>query len=81
MVKVLIEHGEAPWKTGPQAAAQAGTALTALTHHQNGVVLYALGALRHRVHPDHEDDVDDALECKREACSNTNILKYLLCDL
>lgn len=74
MVQVLIVHGKPPWKTGPQAAAEAGTALDVLTHHQHGVVQHALGALRHRVHPDHKDDVDDALEEKGEARSITSMI-------
>lgn len=61
MGQVAVVHGEAGGEAGPQAAAQAGLAPDALAHHQHGVVERALGALRHRVHPDHKDDVHDDL--------------------
>lgn len=67
VVQVLIVQGEPGRKTTPQAGADAGNTLAFLTHTQHGVVEHALWALRHRVHPDRKDDVDDALEVKGEA--------------
>ncbi len=63
-MQVLIVQREPAWKTGANAAAEAGAALDVLAHHQHGVVQHALRALRHRVHPDHKNDVDDALLMK-----------------
>jgi len=60
-MQVLGVHGEAPREAGSGPRAEAGAPLQVLTHHQHGVVQHALGALRHGVHPDHEDDVDYAL--------------------
>ena len=42
VVQVLVVHGETAWKPGPDAAAEAGTALDALAHHQHGIVEHAL---------------------------------------
>lgn len=67
VVQVAVVHGEAGGKPGPQAGAEAGVALDVLAHHQHGVGERALGALRHRVHPDHEDDVHDDLEVRGES--------------
>lgn len=66
MLQVLIVHGETPGEPRAHAATEAGAGLDVLTHHQHGVVQHALGALRHGVHPDHKDDINDALETKRE---------------
>lgn len=61
VMEILIVHGEASWKTSPHTPTEAGAALDVLTHHQHGVVQHALGALGHRVHADHEYDIDDTL--------------------
>lgn len=61
MVQVPIVHRELA-----HAAPKAGAALDALANHQDGVVQHALRALRHRVHPDHKDDVNDALTVRGE---------------
>lgn len=62
VVQVAVVGGEAGGEAAPQAAAQAGVALDVLAHHQHGVVERTLGALGHRVHPDHEDDIHDDLQ-------------------
>lgn len=69
VVQVAVVHGEPGGEPGPHAAAEAGVALEALAHHQHGVVERALGVLRQRVHPDHEDDVHDDLEDAGEGMS------------
>ena len=62
VVQVLVVQGEASWVARACGGADAGAPLDVLTHHQHGVVQHALGALGHGVHPDHEDDVHDALQ-------------------
>lgn len=65
VMQVLVVHGEASWEARPQANAEAGDTLARLALHQQRVVEHALRALRHGVHPDGKDDVDDALRCQR----------------
>lgn len=65
MVQVLVVSGEACWEARPQGGTEAGDALAHLALHQQRIVEHSLGTLRHGVHSDGKDDVDDDLRGQR----------------